>query len=112
MTIQQTVEIPADKRLYLQLPRNVPSGRLNLRLIFTPALAETRISEKRPQTRLLRNSPKTVKEAIAEARQKTAERLADPENDSVKKYAGCLNGKNIFNGDPVEIQRRMRDEWD
>jgi hypothetical protein len=32
-------------------------------------------------------------------------------DDSSRKYAGCLRGKAVFKGDPVEIQRKMRDEW-
>jgi hypothetical protein len=32
--------------------------------------------------------------------------------DSMKKYAGCLKDSLIFEGDPVAIQRKMRDEWD
>ena len=40
--------------------------------------------------------------------------VAAPElkqGDSSRVYAGCLKGKNIFKGDPVAIQRKMRDEW-
>ena len=33
------------------------------------------------------------------------------QGDSSRIYAGCLNGKNIFRGDPAAIQRKMRDEW-
>ena len=36
---------------------------------------------------------------------------AQKKNDSSRIYAGCLKGKNIFKGDPVAIQRKMRDEW-
>jgi len=35
MTITQTVEIPADRRITLEVPRNVPTGRTIL--TFTPA---------------------------------------------------------------------------
>ena len=41
-------------------------------------------------------------------------RAAAPElkqGDSSRVYAGCLKGKHIFKGDPVAIQRKMRDEW-
>jgi hypothetical protein len=111
MTIQRTVTIPADRRLYLELPEAVPSGKFDLRLVFTPAQA-TRKRQPEDFAHLLRDSPKTVKEAIAEAQRKTAERLENPEMDSMRKYAGCLKDSLAFEGDPVEIQRRMRDEWD
>jgi hypothetical protein len=34
MTVQQTVDIPADRRLYLELPETVPSGVAEFVLIF------------------------------------------------------------------------------
>lgn len=30
---------------------------------------------------------------------------------SLKDFAGILQGSPNFNGDPVEIQKEMRDEW-
>jgi len=38
MTITQTVEIPADRRITLEVPREVPTGPVILS--FTPAKAE------------------------------------------------------------------------
>jgi len=38
MTITQTVEIPADRRITLEVPREVPTGPVIL--TFTPAKAE------------------------------------------------------------------------
>ena len=29
----------------------------------------------------------------------------------LSKWAGCLANSPVFEGDPVEIQRKMRDEW-
>ena len=40
MTITQTVEIPADRRLTIEVPREVPVGRTIL--TFTPARAKTK----------------------------------------------------------------------
>jgi hypothetical protein len=109
MTIQQTIDIPADRWLHLELPKTVPSGKFELRLIFTP-LQAARKRQPEDFAHLLRDSPKTIEEAIAEARRKTVERLENPAMDSMKKYAGCLKDSSAFEGDPVEIQRRMRDE--
>ena len=39
MTITQTVEIPADRRITLEVPREVPTGRAII--AFTPAKTET-----------------------------------------------------------------------
>ena len=33
------------------------------------------------------------------------------QSDSSRIYVGCLQGKNIFKGDPVAIQRKMRDGY-
>jgi hypothetical protein len=36
MTIEQTVEIPVDHRLTVEVPPEIPSGRIRLELKFTP----------------------------------------------------------------------------
>jgi hypothetical protein len=106
--IQQTIDIPANRRLSLELPKSVPSGKSSVRLFFTPAQTETPVSKRHHY-----NPPLT----LADAKAVIAERIRHKEvgetiEDSSRKFAGCLNGKNIFKGDPVEIQRKMRDEWD
>ena len=35
MTIEQTVEIPANHRLTIDVPREVPAGKAKMELIFT-----------------------------------------------------------------------------
>jgi len=40
MTITQTIEIPADRRITLEVPREIPAGRTII--AFTPAKAETK----------------------------------------------------------------------
>jgi len=39
MTITQTIDIPADRRITLEVPREVPTGRTII--AFTPAKTET-----------------------------------------------------------------------
>ncbi|MDR1317366.1 MAG: hypothetical protein LBK13_10895 [Spirochaetales bacterium] len=110
ITIQKTVDIPSDRRLHLdlELPEIVPSGRTSVVLVFpvpeSPA-AQTTVSTHDPQRSF------SLEELKKEARQKTAQRLANPEMDSMKKYAGCLKGSKVFDGDSVAIQKAMRDEW-
>jgi len=36
MTIEQTIEIPADRRITLDLPPELPTGRAKVELIVTP----------------------------------------------------------------------------
>ena len=36
-----------------------------------------------------------------------------PDRDAIwEDFFGSLKGSGIFEGDPMEIQRKMRDEWD
>ncbi|HMK90279.1 MAG TPA: DUF2281 domain-containing protein [Methylocystis sp.] len=35
----------------------------------------------------------------------------ESEPDSFDEFFGALKGSGVFDGDPVEIQRKLRDEW-
>jgi hypothetical protein len=35
MTLHQTVTIPADRRLHLELPRDIPTGEAEVKLVIT-----------------------------------------------------------------------------
>jgi hypothetical protein len=76
MIIEQTVEIPASHRLFIDVPPEVPAGRAII--AFTPA---------------------------------PAERAGNPGRKQVSRHFGRLKNSKAFAGDPVEIQRQMRDEW-
>jgi hypothetical protein len=112
ITIQQTVNIPADRRLIVDLPPEVPSGKVSVVLSFPQAADTPSPKDSDPLSRLLSHKFPTIEEIKAEAAQKTKERLADPSRDSLKRYAGCLADSAVCEGDPVTIQRKMRDEWD
>jgi hypothetical protein len=75
-TFQQTVTIPRDRHLRLDfiLPESIPSGEVEMLLVFSPV-------------RETRNKP------------------------SIQRLAGCLAGSAAFAGDPVALQKAMRDEW-
>jgi hypothetical protein len=95
MTIEQTVEIPADHRLTIEVPPEVPAK--------TGRPAEPKLSER---------FAGAFEKLKAEASQKAAERFAEMEKtgvDPLARFAGCL--KDVFIEDGVEYQRRMRDEW-
>jgi hypothetical protein len=94
----------------VEVPETIPEGEISVVLTFS----ESKTVAAAPETvnpRYVPESFPTIEELKAEARQKTLERLADPDKDSMRKYAGCLAGSKAFAGDPVEIQRRMRNEW-
>jgi len=94
MSITQTVEIPANRRLTIDAPREVPVGRAVL--TFTPVTVNSSAD----------NSPRTTKEAMQMAEAKAA----DPNRMPLSRHFGTLKG--LWDGDEVEYQRELRDEWD
>jgi hypothetical protein len=110
IAIEQTVDIPADRRLHLDitLPESVQSGRADIVLVFSTAESVERAAGEEPGAYTPEPFP-GIEELKAEARQKTAERFACPSGDSLQKYCGIL--KDVFTEDGLEYQRRLRDEW-
>jgi len=99
MAITQTVEIPANRRLIIDVPREVPTGRTII--AFTPAL-----EQKKKDAPLPGGSYNTIEEAL----QAAAEKTSDPNRKPISRLFGTLP-KHTF-GDPVAYQRAIRDEWD
>ena len=75
-TIQQTVTIPANRRLQLDLPLpdSVPAGQAEMLVVLSP------VRENKPRK-------------------------------SIHRFVGCLADSATFVGDPVALQKTMRDEW-
>jgi hypothetical protein len=75
-TIQQTVIIPADRRLRLDLalPDSIPAGQAEMLVVLSPS--------------------RTMKSG-----------------KSLLRFAGCLAESKTFAGDPVAVQKALRDEW-
>jgi len=93
MTITQTVEVPADRRLTIDVPREVPAGPVVL--AFTPA-----------QVSMPNRDPRTVEEALQMAKAQAAA----PGREPISRHFGKHKG--IFGGDGVAYQRAVRGEWD
>jgi hypothetical protein len=109
MTIQQTIDIPLDRKIHLDLtlPESVPFGKSELVLEFKSAEPEKpRWTPEPPLPRV-----HTLEEAIAQAEAQAARRRADPSIPLFNGMWGCLKDSKAFDGDPVAIQREMRDEW-
>ena len=93
MTITQTVDIPADRRITIEVPREIPAGKTII--AFTPAAALDR-----------KKDPGTMEEAL----RMLEEQASDPDRKPISRLFGTHKG--IFGGDGVAYQRAIRDEWD
>ncbi len=78
-TFQQTVIIPENRRLQLDLPLpdSIPAGQAEMVVVLSPTNAVQKT--------------KTAKSAL--------------------RFVGCLANSATFAGDPVALQKAMRDEW-
>jgi hypothetical protein len=115
MTIEQTVEIPTDHILVLEvpIPQDIPAGKARLELSITAGGEESdagRFNDKLVDLTayLSANSPRTIEEAVREAEKKAA----DPNRKPFQGLGGSLKDSPRFGGSGVEIQRQMRSEWD
>ena len=105
MTIEQTVEIPANHRLVINVPREVPAGRVIL--TFTPqgggAARDSEYWHKAP-----------LFELDAEIERRLGRPAADDEE--LKLFRGILQAQGAWKNNPWENCiadiRAMREEWD
>ena len=103
MTITQTVKIPADRRLIIEVPHEISTEQVILTLAPASAVAEP--SAKEPSS-LPGGSYATIEEAL----QAAEEKARDPNRKPISRLFGKHKG--IFSGDGVTYQRAIRDEWD
>ncbi|MHC6204555.1 hypothetical protein ACYULU_15350 [Breznakiellaceae bacterium SP9] len=106
MTIQQTVDIPSDRRLVLDLmlPEAAPVGRSEVTVTLKPARTSSGESE---DTALPATAIEDLKRQAAE---KTARRRLERRKPFEGLY-GALKDSKSLEGDPMELVRRWRDEW-
>jgi len=103
MSVTQTVEVPASRRLTIDVPPEIPEGQVII--TFTPASAK--IANGQFDTAPLPGGSYTT---IEEALQAAAEKAADPNRKPISRLFGILS-PNTY-GDGVAYQRNIRDEWD
>jgi hypothetical protein len=119
LTIQHTIDIPADRRVVFDLPREVPDGKITLTLsvetveetplkIIPPEQIKTLLRDDDSVYGRYSNRPQDIRET----RIAIAFRAGKSHDDqSYAKYAGCLKDSGIFSGDSVSIQKEMRRDW-
>jgi len=103
MSVTQTVEVPASRRLTIDVPPEIPAGQVII--TFTPASAQ-RDKDRHDSAPLPGGSYSTIEEAL----QAAAEKAADPNRKPISRLFGILS-PNTY-GDGVAYQRSIRDEWD
>jgi hypothetical protein len=94
MTIQQTVTIPADRRVIVDLPMDVPAGAARLKLFISGKAKSPKREMRIPVI------------SWFERRREVSQRK------TLMEFYGCLKDSPAFEGDPVEIFRKERDAWD
>jgi hypothetical protein len=107
MTIEQTVEIPADRRLHLdiELPQNFPLGTARVAIIDFSAEKEL----ERFKSAAAEFSESPGQPAMAEILKQAEAKAAGPSRRPVSSFYGSMKG--AF-GDGLEYQRTIRAEWD
>ena len=101
-TICKTVNIPADRRLYLELPHDAPTGTAEV-IVRVPAS---------PTPQIAKPSPFPTMEELDEKAREQYLAWKDSGKDPLIELRDSLNGKQIFGVDGVEYQRSIRDEWE
>ena len=106
--IEQTIDITAKREISLTLPQTVPVGK---------AVITFRINEYEEtgapgaQNVVQMHEPPLLAELKLQAAKKTACRKANGRKPFEGLY-GILKDSTTFAGDPVEIGKNLREEWD
>jgi hypothetical protein len=96
MIIEQTIEIPENRRLIIDVPRDIPAGKMILTFtpVSTPGSAEA--------------ASGTIEDAVREAERKAA----NPGHTPFFGLGGSLKDSPRFGGSGIAIQRELRAEWE
>ena len=104
MVIEQTVEIPENRRLTIEIPREIPAGRVIL--TFTPQSSGA-----------VKNSEYWHTAPLAELDAEIERRLRRPpaDEDELKLFRGILRTQGAWKNNPwencIEDIRAIREEW-
>jgi hypothetical protein len=125
MTIQQTIDIPASRRVYFEFlaPQGIPLGVAEVAITFN-GTAKPKAAVNGESWRSLRGLFKDTGDTLDaylerhraenELEQESAAKIAKRVAEGRRPFEGlrgALQNSGVFSGDPVEIIRKMRDEW-
>jgi hypothetical protein len=105
MTLQQTVTIPADRRLVIKVPWEVPAGAAEITLSFKDAAAEPR-----PKTLVPIHVCHTLDEARSDAARKSTPEAREEFQRVMRETHGAWSA-NPWTDHLADV-RAMRDDWD
>ncbi|GHV84345.1 hypothetical protein AGMMS50212_16850 [Spirochaetia bacterium] len=86
ITIEQTLTIPDDRRIHFELPANTPVGQAEIKLTV-----KSKTEQRKMNFGIDADTP--------------------PTPDDIDEFYGCFAGKGIWEGDSVDVIRKIRDEW-
>ena len=101
-TIRKTVDIHADRRLYLELPQDTPTGSAEV-IVRVQVNAAPQADEFSPFPTMEELDKKAHEQYLA---------WKDSGKDPLIELRDSLNGRQIFGVDGVAYQRSIRDEWE
>jgi hypothetical protein len=107
MTIEQTVEIPADHRLFIDVPAEIPAGRALVRLIPLDTGDKNKINE----TRKVIFQPKKIDREKAEAAHKRMHGMFKTDGHDVDRFLAWKQSERELEREIDERQRRESEKW-
>jgi hypothetical protein len=123
MTIQQTIDIPADRRLHVDLPETTPTGYAEVQITITfvpapkkeePKLFTAKVpADPRPVTLVPIHVCHTLDEARSDAARKSTPEAREEFCRVMQETYGALEHSKAW-GQGVDVVaeiRKMRDEW-
>jgi hypothetical protein len=113
MVVQQTIEIPADRRVYLDIPPGFPLGKARIEITDIPAEQEFAEYKKDSAEQFPGNGddPRTIVEAKEQAARRAAAEQAGISRNPFEGLFGSLKDSPHFGRSGLEIQRELRSEW-
>ena len=110
-TICKTVDIPADRRLYLELPHDAPTGTAEV-IVRVPVRSTPQSAKLVPFPTMEEKAELAEMEELNKKAHEQYLAWKDSGKDPLIELRDSLNGKQIFGVDGVEYQRSIRDEWE